>query len=354
MHHVLDDPGFVNRLDPKGMLGLTEAFPGQCREALRIAQAIEIPELEARPSVVLLSGLGGSAAGGDLVKALFEAVGSTPFIVNRDYELPNYVGLGDLVFCASYSGNTEETLSAYANAKKNGARIVAVTSGGKLAEMATTDGYPLIRVPGGQPPRTALGYMFVPVLWACEKLGLLPEQDHSGAFDLLDQCVSRWGMGANFDANQAKQLADALHGRFGILYGLGSWQGTVANRWKGQINENSKNLAHPNGFPELNHNEILGWVKAKEQGVNEFVGIILEDGTESEKMKTRACVTEQLLSDTMKFHHVKADGDNLLQRMLWLTHFGDYLSIYLAALNEIDPESIDWINVLKSELAKDK
>ncbi|MEA2553363.1 MAG: glucose/mannose-6-phosphate isomerase [Fimbriimonadaceae bacterium] len=352
MPHVLDEPGFVTRLDPKGMYSLTEAFPDQCRKALEIARGVAMPDLEARPNVVTLSGLGGSAAGGDLVRAIFEANGSAPFLVNRDYTLPNFVGLGDLVFCASYSGNTEETLSAYQSAKKSAARIICVTSGGKLAEMAHADGNTVIEIPGGQPPRTALGYMFIPVLSACERLNLVPQQDYESAFSVLEECVKRWSVSVPLKENQPKQLADAMHGRVGVLYGLGSYQATVANRWKGQINENAKNMASANAFPELNHNEILGWVKATEQGVSQWIALFLEDGTESEKMKARARVTEQLISKAAKVFRVKAEGQSLLQRMLSLTFFGDFLSLYLAALNGVDPENIDSINVLKSELAK--
>src|SRR5690349_1073727 len=146
MHHVLDDPGFVTRLDPKGMYALTLGFPAQCREALRISLSADLGELHSRPNVVVLTGMGGSAAGGDFARALFEAQGSTPFFVNRDYSIPNFVGLGDLVFCVSYSGNTEETLSAYAGAKRAGAQIVAITSGGKLAGLAQADGFKVIQV----------------------------------------------------------------------------------------------------------------------------------------------------------------------------------------------------------------
>lgn len=352
MAHNLDDLGYVTRLDPKGMYGLFVAFPEQCRQALAIAESVSLEPLGTQPNVVALSGLGGSAAGGDLVKALFEVQCSTPFFVNRDYHLPNFVGLGDLVFCASYSGNTEETLSAYAQARTLGARIIVVTSGGKLAEMAQADGNTLIQIPGGQPPRTALGYMFVPVLVVCERLGLLPKQDYEGAFALLTQCATQWGVDVPFDENPAKKIAQAMHGHVGLFYGLGSYQAIVANRWKGQVNENAKNLAYANAFPELNHNEILGWVKATEQGVSRWVGVILEDGTESPKMKARARVTEELIGQSADFYHVQAQGTDLLQRMLSLTYFGDFLSTYLAALNGIDPENIDWINTLKAELSK--
>ncbi len=347
---ILDDRAYVTRLDPKNMLGLTEQFPAQCRKALEIARQADLPKLENRPSLVMLTGLGGSAAGGDFTKAIFEAHGGAPFIVNRDYHLPNFVGLGDLVFAASYSGNTEETLSAYADAKKAGARIICVTSGGKLAEIARQDGNAVIQIPGGQPPRTALGFMLIPVLVACERLKLIPEQDYEAAFALLDQLIPTWTVEAR--SSEPKILAQALHGKLAVLYGLGSWQGTVANRWKGQINENAKNMAFANAFPELNHNEILGWGKAREQGVQCWAAVILEDGSETAKMKKRAQVTEQLVGKTAAFHVVGAKGDTLLAKMLSLALYGDFVSLYLAALNGIDPENIDAINTLKSELAK--
>lgn len=352
MSHQLDDRAFVTRLDPKDMLGRTERFPDQCREALAIGQSVDLKPAPQRPSVVMLTGMGGSAAGGDFAKSLFEAKAAVPFVVNRDYHLPTYIGLGDYVFCASYSGNTEETLSAYADAKKAGAQIIAVTSGGKLAELAKQDGFPVYTVPGGHPPRTALGYMLIPVLVASENLKLIPAQDYAKCFDLLDRCSRDWTVETSFDANPTKQLAEAMYGKLAVLYGLGLWQGAIANRWKGQINENAKNLAFANSYPELNHNEILGWVGAGKQGVENWLMVTLSDGTESAKMKTRSSVTERLVGATASTHHVIARGDDLLEKMLSLAFYGDFVSIYLAALNGIDPENIDSINTLKDELGK--
>ena len=352
MHHVLDDPGFVTRLDPKGMYQLTLGFPDQCRQALAIARAVDVGELQTRPGVVILAGMGGSAAGGDLARALFEAHGSVPFFINRDYTLPNYVGLGDLVFCASYSGNTEETLSAYALAKKAGAHIVCVTSGGRLADLAGEDGFTVIQIPGGQPPRTALGYMFVPLLSCCERFGLLASSDLESAFSVLDECKAKWSSDVPLAANPAKQIAAEMHGKLAELYGLGSWQGIVANRWKGQINENAKNMAFANAYPELDHNEILGWVGAHQQGVANWVGVLLEDGTESTKMKARAEITQRLIGESVKFFSVQASGDTLLERIFSLVYFGDFVSLYLATMNGVDPHNMDSIEDLKVELKR--
>jgi glucose/mannose-6-phosphate isomerase len=350
--HVLDDRSAVTRLDPKEMLRLTEEFPDQCERALALTEEVAIEAPPNLPNVAMLSGLGGSAAGGDIVRAIFDAHAGIPFVVNRDYHLPNYLGLGDILFCASYSGNTEETLSVCEEAKSTGARIIAVTSGGKLAAMAEAEGHTLIKIPGGQPPRTALGYMCMPVLAACQKLNLIPAEDYGSLLTLLRDCVRRWTVETPFASNEAKQIAQALHGKLPVLYGLGGWQALVANRWKGQINENAKCMAFYNGFPELNHNEILGWVKADEQGVDGWAVVVLQTGKESEKMRTRARVTEQLIGKTAEFYHANAPGENLLQQILSLTLMGDFVSLYLAALNEVDPETIDSINVLKAELAK--
>jgi glucose/mannose-6-phosphate isomerase len=350
MEHNLNDRGFVERLDPKGMLRLNEEFPNQCRRALEIAKSSALPHSVGEPKLVVLTGLGGSAAGGDFTRALFEAEAKVPFVVNRDYSLANYVGPDTLVFATSYSGNTEETLSAYEDAKAKGARLIVVTNGGKLAAKAQQDGVPCVIIPAGQPPRTALGYLLIPVIYACEKFGLLPAQDYEAAFSLLETCRAEWGVEAA--DNPAKELAKSLFGKLGLLYGLGSWQAIVANRWKGQINENSKNMVFANAFPELNHNEVLGWVGADRQGVANWVVVLLQDGAESAKMKARARVTRELTAKVSEWHTVEARGETLLQKMLSLTYFGDFVSLYLAALNGVDPENIDWINVLKSELAK--
>jgi glucose/mannose-6-phosphate isomerase len=349
---LLDDRDFVLRNDPSGMYRLTCEFPEQCARALEIASGTTLHPLSPTPNLAMLTGLGGSAAGGDLVRAIFEETASVPFLVNRDYALPHFVDSASLVFACSYSGNTEETLSAFNFAQAKGARMAIVTSGGVLAELASNEGLTLIQIPGGQPPRTALGYLFVPVLHACERWGLVPEQDFGSALSLLKECVADWGIETPLAENAPKKLATALHGKVPLLYGLGSWQGIVAYRWKGQIGENAKVLSFAHVFPELNHNEILGWVKADCQGVDRWAVVILEDGRESAKMKARARVTSELIGDKADVFRVQARGETLLERMLSLTLFGDFVSLYMAVLNDVDPENIDSINVLKSALSR--
>lgn len=347
----LDDASFVTQRDPKGMYALAVGFPEQCRAALRIAEAarIDLPAGEIRQ--VVLTGLGGSAAGGDFARALFEAQGKVPFSVNRDYTLPGYAGAETLVFATSYSGNTEETLSAYADARRRGARIIAVTSGGELARRAAADGVPVITIPGGQPPRTAMGFMLVPVLVASSRLGLLPSQDIAGAASEAESASARWVAGVPLGENEAKQLGLALHDAVGVLYGLGSWQAVVAGRWKGQINENAKQHVFSHVLPEMNHNEILGWEGAGRVGVRRWVTLLLEDGLESDRMKLRARVTLDLVSRVSEVYRVRAEGTTVLARMLSLALMGDFVSLYLAALNEEDPYTIASIDRIKDTLA---
>jgi glucose/mannose-6-phosphate isomerase len=350
--HQLDNLAFVTRLDPKGMWGLTMGFSDQCRRAHAIAVEGAIPEAKPYQNIVL-AGMGGSAAGGDFVKFLVEKQGTVPFSVVREYELPNYVNENTLVIASSYSGNTEETLSAYNDAKRRGATILCVTSGGTLAELANQNGDPCILIEPAMPPRAALGMMLVPVIVACERLGIIPAQPWEYVFNRLSECAQEWGEKPATD-NLAKQIAIALKDSVGILYGLGNYQGAVANRWRGQINENSKNMVHHATFPELNHNEILGWVKSELQGVKSWKVFILQNGSESAKMQTRAKVTADLIRDKAEVHTITVSGNSDLENILAMTYLGDFVSLYLAAENEVDPENIDSINILKFELSKVK
>ncbi len=349
---LLDDPATVHQRDPRGMYGLAMGFPDQCRKALEIAESSPLPREERGVRQVVLTGLGGSAAGGDFVRTLFDTEGRIPFSVNRDYGLPAWVGSETLVLASSYSGNTEETLASYADAKRRGARIIAVTSGGELGRLAHADGYPVVTIPGGQPPRTAMGFMMVPAIVATTRLGLLAPQDIAGAAAHMDSLLPSWRAESATAGNEAKQLAAELHGALGVLYGLGQWESVVAGRWKGQINENAKQHVFAHALPEMNHNEILGWEGAGRVSVGKWVTLLLEDGSESDRMQLRAEVTLGLVKKTATVRRVRASGPTLLARMLSLALLGDFVSLYLAALNGEDPYTIASIDLIKERLSK--
>lgn len=347
----LDSKENIVKLDPKGMYNLTVDFPTQCEKALEIVKHIDFPDRYKGAFNIVMTGLGGSAIGGNLLRSVYEHDSEIPLIVNRDYYLPEFVNEDTLVFVCSYSGNTEETLSAYKIAKHRGSQVIVLTSGGELAEKAKKNRDILIQIPSGQPPRTALGFMFIPLLFASEQLGYIPRQNFHDLFQTLKRCVEDWKVEVPFSENPVKQTAALLKGKLCLLYGLGAWQGVAAERWKGEINENAKNMAFANVLPELNHNEILGWVKADEQGVKNWVTLILEDGKESAKMQTRARVTTELIQEKSAVYRIQARGESLIEKLLSLVFYGDLMSIYLAALNKVDPEDITAINLLKSELS---
>ena len=360
-HPILDtlnDPQQFAARDPKDMLGLVRKFPQQCREAAVIARQIVLPSAP-REEIrhVVVTGLGGSAIGGDFARCLMDEYGRVPLLVNRDYTLPDYVGPHTLVIALSYSGNTEETLSAYAEAKEAGAQIAVVTSGGKLHALAGADGYPVANVPGGQPPRSATGYMFFPLLGFLKRFNLLRRDltaDIEETFARLDAMETALGPDVPVAQNPAKQLALALLGKLPVVYGSQGYRGAVAVRWKGQFNENAKQAAFANALPEQNHNEILAWTLAQRQAQNWAVIFLRdpEETTRTPRIARRVEVTKSLLGEATTLHEVWAEGRSLLARLFTLAYFADFLTVYLAYLNVICPTDIGSIDHLKEELAR--
>ncbi len=356
---ILDDLDSIRILDGRGMLALTERFPGQCREALTISgEFVRSVSTWSRPASIVITGLGGSAIGGDLVRVLVEIGGKVPVVVNRDYNLPGFAGPDTLVVASSYSGNTEETVSAYQQAIERGCRVACVTSGGQLADMAEADGVPCCKVPGGRPPRASTGYLFVPTLSIVAASTDLDEACGPGAVEgslpLLDRCSDRWRREAVLADNQAKKLAVALHGRIPIFYGTQGLRGVLALRWKGQFNENAKVHAFANVLPEQNHNEILGWDQAAQQSHGWSV-VYLRDPQEKEetpRIARRVSVLRTVIGNRASQHEVWADGDTLMQKLLSQLYFGDFVSVYAALLAGVDPTDIGGIDLLKGELAR--
>lgn len=348
----LDDHSLLTQHDPMGMASLTADFADQCERTLALAneQVLNIPQMSINN--VVIAGLGGSAAGGDLLTALLADQGKLPGAVNRDYSVPAYVDQSSLVFATSYSGNTEETLSAYADARLKGASIIVVSSGGKLSTLAKADKVPVISVPGGQPPRTALGYMFIPLVVASAHLGLIPSQNFDDVLGAIRSVASSCGFNEPEASNPAKQLARALSGKMTVVYGAGAWQFAIAQRWRGQINENSKEMVLTHYFPELCHNEILGWEGAHQQGVSGWETVTLWGGDEPTRLRQRIEITKRLVGSVTTFHDVHGAGKSRLAQMLSLAHFGDWVSLYLAALAGRDPGRMVAIDQLKDELSR--
>lgn len=351
----LDDEKVLEKVDRENMLKLLLDFPAQCREAQTLGPSLSIPERYSRSySSIVFLGLGGSAIGADIIKDYLLDRCRLPVYVNRDYEIPAFVGTDTLIFACSYSGNTEETLNAYGKAREKDAPTVVITSGGKLKELAEKNKDILISIPAGLPPRCALGYSFIPSLISLSKLHII-----SGAGSQIDEAcglLSEMGIsslwpGAGSDKNIAKKIAKKIFSRFPVIY-ASSRLAAVVTRWKGQLAENSKTLSSGHVYPEMNHNEIVGWDYPKEV-LKKFTIIQLRDGNDHARVKRRMDITSEILKkEGFDIIDIESRGKGFLSRMLSLVYTGDFVSYYLAVLNGVDPTPVDRVTYLKKKLAK--
>ncbi len=353
---MLDNAEIYSKYDPGDMHSLLLDFHRQFTLGREIAESADyglIDPTDVRRIVV--AGMGGSAIGADLLRcyALYDM--KVPMFINRDYLLPGFVDKHTLVILSSYSGNTEETLSALEAAKFLGAQLFAITSDGQLAELARDIGFGLVEIPSGLPPRAALGYSFVPLLTLCELWGFIPDQSkhieetqyalHKGAEKLARDVPE--------DENPAKKLARKLHGKLPIIYSTPRLE-AAATRFRGQINENGKALAYSAVVPEMNHNELVGWKHI--YGLGEYIQpIFLLDPDDHSKNKFRmdfvADVMRDLGVESIFLEPPQPDAP-FMTRMFELIQLGDFTSYYIAILNEEDPKPVRIIDKLKSALAK--
>ena len=312
----------------------------------------EIPDLSSLKNMILI-GLGGSAIGGDLLRTAMIDQLKIPAVMLRDYTVPAFVGNDTLCLCASYSGNTEETLAAYKECRDRGARIITVSTGGKLKEMAIEDGNIFCEVPKGFQPRAALGISFTAQLVILMKAGLLKSNldELKSASNMLKQTAGKWMNWRKIDENPPLELAAKLTDKLPVIYGVAGWTSTMAYRWRCQFNENAKKYAASTEFPELNHNEIVGW-EGNEDFYKDMFVIFLRTGEDHPRTQARMDLTAKIISEKAPVMEIKASGDNRIEKIYYLILFGDLLSIYVAYLNKKDPADISVIHRLKRELAK--
>ncbi|MBU4562720.1 bifunctional phosphoglucose/phosphomannose isomerase, partial [bacterium] len=272
---ILD--GDFSKLDKDNMIELLEEFPQKMRDALRLGEEFSIPTNFSPTSAsssfsapdsttrnfknIVVLGMGGSAIGGDLLSNYLADELSIPIVVIRGYDIPGFVDENSLVFAVSYSGNTEETISALKKCLEAKARIIALTSGGKLAVLSQENNFPVIKVPAGIQPRAAISYLFFPILKALERLSLIKEKvsEIEETFNTLKELSKEYCAKSPSENNLAKKVALSLYQHLPLVYGSEGLLEAVAMRWKTQINENSKWPCFWNVFPELDHNEIVGY-----------------------------------------------------------------------------------------------
>jgi glucose/mannose-6-phosphate isomerase len=302
---------------------------------------------------ILISGLGGSAIGGDILRSYALAQSPIPLLVNRDYLLPAFVNGQTLVLAVSYSGNTEETVSAYHEAKQRGADIIVISSGGRLSALAQEDGFLVVEVPGGMSPRAASGYLFCPLALILEQMGLLSgvSRDIQETVQVLSALRAEINPAVDDDSNPARQLAREMKDHIPVIWGSSGHSEIAALRWKAQINENAKAPAYYNTFPELNHNELVGFEEPKELLARLLI-IILRDPADHEQVKKRMQISQQIIREQVaQVIEVETRGQSWLARLYSLIYLGDYASFYLALEYGINPTPVKVIDYLKAALS---
>jgi len=319
-------------IDNSNMLKVIEDFPQQCKTALELAKGMSV---SGKIDKIVVAGMGGSAVGGDLLKAYIHN-SNIPVFVVRDYKVPNFVDENTLVFAVSYSGNTEETISAYESAINKKAKSVAVTSGGKLGEMAKR----AIKIPSGLQPRAALGYLFFPVLGVLVNSGVIDVKgkEIEEMLDVLSKTDEFKGVG--------ERIAKKIGARTPLIYASELLSAT-AYRWKTQFNENSKTAAFHHAFPEMNHNEIVGYQRINK---SDFIAIFIRDKDDNERIIKRMDITKEIISSRVDVEEVFTKGEYLLSRIFSGIYYGDFASYYLALANKIDPTPVAVIENLKKRL----
>jgi glucose/mannose-6-phosphate isomerase len=343
----------IEKYDRSGMFDVISNFPIQVQEAYEIGMNIQVKDELKNVRNIIICGLGGSAIGGDLLRSLLWYEIKIPMYVNRNYKLPAFADENSLVIISSYSGNTEESLSAYEEAKKKNCRMVCISSGGNLTVMAESDGLLLIKTPKGYQPRAALAFSFFPLLVLMYKLGFAAEQ-YDAIMSIKKRCEDRCLQYSNPDEtnNNALKTAMYLQGKIPVLYSSTDLLDIVNLRWRGQLNENAKTLAFGNYLPEMNHNEIVGWQENPEL-LKHLAIIAFRDVEDQPRILKRLDITLDLIAPlSALLIEIDGEGSTRLERIFDIVYLGDWVSFYLAILNKIDPTPVEKINYLKNKLSE--
>ena len=343
---MLDDLALIHEKDAQDALGIAE------KQWQQLEYEFDIPKLDFVPENIVFGGMGGSALAAQL--ALTWPGFSVPFVISRDYSIPTFTSNKTLFFASSYSGNTEETLEALGHAERAGAFIVVIAAGGKLVELAKEKGYPLALLPQVSQPRYAALYGFKAILTFMERLSLLDtaqvSKELESAVDTLKVATAAWRPDVATKDNYAKQLAQEVIGKSVVMYG-GPLTYSAAYKWKISFNENAKNVAWVNQYPEFNHNEFLGWSSHPIEKL--FAVFNLRSSFDDPRIQKRFEVSDRLLSGKRPAaRNIELQGVSPLEQMLWGSILADFASIYLAILNNVNPTPVELIEKLKVELVK--
>jgi glucose/mannose-6-phosphate isomerase len=348
----LDNMKEFDRLDAQGMLAHIDGLPEQMESAWELGQHLPLPEWQGIDRV-LVAGMGGSAIGADLVCSYIAPFCSLPVVVHRNYDLPGWVsGSCSLVIASSYSGNTEETLSAFKLAQARGCRMVALTTGGALAHASQREGMALWQYQYTSQPRAAIGYNAVLLLAILTRLGIIPNPaEHlRAAIQTMRTQQEVLQTSTPTVRNPAKRMAGQLYGRWVIVFGADVLE-PVARRWKGQFSELAKAWGQFEALPEADHNTLAGVIYPAET-LEHAMALFLRAPSYHPRNLLRSNLTKKaLMLEGMNTDFIDAQGDNPLAQQWSALHFGDYTAYYLAMAYGVDPTTIETIEALKAEMS---
>lgn len=325
------------------MLELISGFGNQLRHALEVGEQASLKQTKKTIKNVMITGLGGSGIGGTMVSELAAKNCSVPILTNKGYDLPSFVNQETLVICSSFSGNTEETLEAFDQAKNNGAEIMCISSGGKLIDLAKEYQLNYIQLPSAESPRAMMGYSITQLFYSLEHYGLIGnyfKSEISKAADLID-------LHQEEIKTDAVKIANILEGKIPIIYACDGFEG-MAVRFRQQLNENSKMLAWHGIIPEMNHNELVGWRSKNEK----LAVLFFKNDTDYIRNKKRIDINKQVVSEyTSSVIEYSSKGESMIEKTFFLVNVGDHISFLLSKMNGVVAEEINVINKLKGALA---
>lgn len=343
----------MQKIDKDNMYQSIWDFPENIIDAIDLSENITLKNKYVDIDNIIIAGMGGSAIGGDVVYSLIKDEIKMPFIVNRGYDLPAWANNSTLIICSSYSGNTEETTFILEKAKSLDAKVIGITTGGVLESLCKDYNFDCVNIPSGLQPRAALAFSFIPLLYILKKSGLINVKVKNWLQSSAILIKSKRGEYSKDDeSNPVYQLANKLYKRLPIIYADSESLETVAVRLKGQICENSKILAYHSIYPEMNHNEIVGW-QNNEGLFSHYYVLWLMDKDMNGRNKSRQGIISEILSDlNINQKKIEVDGNDFRERFLLLIHYGDWLSYWCAILHNTDPSPVKNIQILKDKLSK--
>ncbi|MFA4966924.1 MAG: bifunctional phosphoglucose/phosphomannose isomerase [Candidatus Margulisiibacteriota bacterium] len=349
----LDDEKKIKEIDKSGMLEVAQSAPQMIREAFKMMEFFPAINLKGIDSICI-AGMGGSAVAGDLLSNLLRDQLPVPVFVNRNYTLPVYLKSSSLIFISSYSGDTEETVSCLKEAEGMKAKIICLTSDGKVKAAAEAKKYPLVDLKKGLQPRAALPYFLVSIAMILEKGGLIKDVSSqiNESASVLDQLKNSYGQACPERQNPAKQMARRLIGKLPVIFASNSTTEAIGKRLKNQLNENSKMNALLCTFPEMNHNEMVS-LSQLNKGEHNFAAVFVRDEEDHVRVNKRIEITKSMLGAKLGgAMEIPSSGKTRLARMFSQIFFSDILSVYLAIIAGIDPTPVDAITKFKKEMAR--